>query len=140
MWRRSESCRLPFLADDVLQQIVLFACPDHGLAASWRAHFREINHFGALLQEWRRRAAAARAAAPAQLSEASVVELGDQHDNADRLRFKVTWTKATTASGKGLRQRLLLTLEEFMERAKEIEEMAAADEPDPASAVSGEMV
>ena len=83
---------------------------------------------------------AARAAAPAQLSEASVVELGDQHDNADRLRFKVTWTKATTASGKGLRQRLLLTLEEFMERAKEIEEMAAADEPDPASAVSGEMV
>ena len=140
MWRRSESCRLPFLADDVLQQIVLFACPDHGLAASWRAHFREINHFGALLQEWRRRAAAARAAAPAQLSEASVVELGDQHDNADRLRFKVTWTKATTASGKGLRQRLLLTLEEFMERAKEIEEMAAADEPDPASAVSGEIV
>ena len=87
MWRRSESCRLPFLADDVLQQIVLFACPDHGLAASWRAHFREINHFGALLQEWRRRAAAARAAAPSQLSEASVVELGDQHDNADRLRF-----------------------------------------------------
>ena len=49
-------------------------------------------------------------------------------------------TEIDCDTGKGLRQRLLLTLEEFMERAKEIEEMAAADEPDPASAVSGEMV
>ena len=114
-----------FLPDDVVQQILLFACPDAGLAASWRAHFKEINHFGALLHEWNRRKAAAHAAAPSQLSEEKVDELGEAHDRAERLRFKVTWTKAATASGKGLRQELLGCLEEFMERAKALEELAS---------------